>query len=79
MLCKTVPVRRAGAGKRVRTRQRWLHLAAGLVVAVYLYFAPELGTGVVRWLVLPVLVGSGIAMWQWPRLRRLARRPRFTA
>lgn len=68
--------------KQVRTLQRGLHLLTGVVIVVYIYAAPALGSALaagVRWLVLPVLVLSGVAMWQWPRLRRLARQRRLGA
>jgi len=73
---------RPGGGKRTRRLQRRLHLLAGFVVVLYVYAAPELGSAVVagvRWVALPLVVGSGIAMWQWPRLRRMTRRRRVSA
>lgn len=63
--------------KQTRMLQRRVHLLAGLLVVVYIYLAPGLDSAIsvgVRWLVLPALALSGLAMWQWPRLRRLARR-----
>lgn len=69
---------RAGP-KRTRTRQRLLHLLAGVVIVAYVYAAPALDSTadtVARWFVLPVLVISGVVLWQWPRLRRWARRRR---
>lgn len=73
---------RRGGPKRTRTLQRRLHLLTGLVIAAYIYGAPAPDSAVaagVRWLVLPALVASGVAMWQWPRLRRLARQRRVNA
>lgn len=67
---------RRGGPKRTRALQRRLHLLTGFVIVVYIYAAPALDPAVaagVRWFVLPVLVISGVAMWQWPRLRRVAR------
>ena len=64
-------------GARTRTYQRRLHLLTALPVIAYVYLAPELDAAVtsgIRWAVTPVLALSGIAMWQWPRLRRLQRR-----
>jgi hypothetical protein len=57
-----------------RKVQRGVHLTAALVLAGYLY-AP-IGAplqDVVRFVVLPVLVVTGIAMWQAARIRRLWR------
>lgn len=83
MLSKLAQGKTAGRGgpKRTRTLQRGLHLFTGFVIVVYIYATPSLGSAMaagVRWLVLPVLVMSGVAMWQWPRLRRLARGRRST-
>ena len=70
------PARPVGQGKRVRGRQRAAHLVAGalLVLYVYLPVAPDatLQT-VVRWIVFPLLVITGVLMWQWPKLRRFVR------
>ncbi|MGQ0671068.1 MAG: hypothetical protein ACT4PO_15650 [Actinomycetota bacterium] len=57
-----------------RKVQRGVHLIAALVLIGYLY-APT-GTqlqDVVPFVVLPVLVVTGIAMWQAARIRRLWR------
>jgi hypothetical protein len=72
---------RRGGAKRTRTAQRGVHLLTGLVLAVCVYAdsaTNELVEGVIRWLVLPILVATGLAMWQWPRLRRLVRGQRRT-
>ena len=59
----------AGQQRKV---QRLVHLAAGLVLIAYLYAPLEAQLeDAVRFLVLPVLVLTGIAMWQAPRIRRL--------
>lgn len=63
--------------RQVRHRQRITHLLAGAVLVLYVYAAPVLGTGftmAVRWLVIPVLMISGIALWQWHRVRAAQRR-----
>jgi hypothetical protein len=69
--------RRVGGGKKVRGRQRVAHLVAGLVLVVYVYVPG--GPGVVletavRWVVVPALVGSGVVMWQWAKIRRWMRK-----
>jgi hypothetical protein len=55
-----------------RRAQRVVHLVAAVVLVAYLY-APLEGQlqNPVRFLVLPLLVVTGIAMWQAPRIRRL--------
>lgn len=70
---------RRNTPRQVRDRQRIAHLLAGAVVVAYVYAAPVLGHGVtsaVRWVVVPVLVLSGIALWRWHRVRAALRRRR---
>jgi thiosulfate reductase cytochrome b subunit len=58
-----------------RKAQRVVHLAAALLLIAYLYapLAAQLQDAV-RFLALPALVVTGIAMWQAPRMRRLRNR-----
>ncbi len=62
--------------------QRLVHLIAAAVLIVYVYFeqltGPEFGFAV-RWVALPTLVLSGIALWKWPKLRKLLRQRRARA
>jgi hypothetical protein len=64
-----------------RKIQRAVHLGAALTVLVCVYLPlGDLALNVSRFLALPVLVLTGVVMWQAPRLRRLlARRPRAAA
>jgi thiosulfate reductase cytochrome b subunit len=66
-----------------RKGQRVVHLAAALVLVAYLYTPLEAQLqDAVRFIVLPLLVVTGIAMWQAPRIRRLRKsvgRPRALA
>ncbi|HYJ70089.1 MAG TPA: hypothetical protein VEX15_20735 [Nocardioidaceae bacterium] len=67
------PTRR-GQARRIRRFQRAVHLVSGGLLLAFVYLTPDRGsvlTEVMRWLVFPVLVATGVAMWQWPRLRRL--------
>jgi hypothetical protein len=75
----TITARRTGGGKRLRDRQRMAHLVTGVALVAYVY-APG-GPGAVletavRWVILPLLAASGVLMWQWPKVRRWARRLR---
>lgn len=75
----TNTLRSRPTGKQLRDRQRAAHLVAGAVVLVAVYAGPLLGpafASVVQWAVFPVLVLTGVAMWKWPRIRRMMRRPR---
>jgi hypothetical protein len=69
--------------RRARKLQRAAHLVAALPVLAYVYLTPAADaalTSVVRGVVVPVLVLSGLLLWQAPRLRRLrARRGRAVA
>ncbi len=70
------PARRPGSARQLRTWQRRAHLLAGLAVVAHVYLDPAAGSplgAAVRWVLLPALVASGLAMWQAPRLCRLAR------
>lgn len=72
----TNATRSGSGGKQVRARQRAAHLVTGAIVLMAVYAGPLLGAtfaAVVQWVVLPVLVLSGMAMWQWPRVRRALR------
>jgi hypothetical protein len=65
--------------RRVRDQQRIAHLVAGVVLLFYVYLAPALGDGLteaVRWVIVPVVAGSGLALRKWPRIRKLLRRGR---
>lgn len=55
-----------------RKALRAVHLITGLALVAYVYLpAPAELREVVRFLILPVLVLTGVAMWQAPHLRRL--------
>jgi hypothetical protein len=55
-----------------RRAQRVLHVAAALVLIAYLYLPFEAQVqDAVRFLVLPLLVATGITMWQAPHIPRL--------
>jgi hypothetical protein len=63
---------RAGQQRKL---ERAVHLAAGVIVIAYIYLPlDDALADVVRWAVLPVLVGSGMAMWQMARIRRVLKR-----
>lgn len=62
--------------RQVRDLQRAAHLVAGVVLVGCVYAGPLLGAeflAFVRWVVIPVLVGSGITLWKWPRIRTMLR------
>jgi hypothetical protein len=58
--------------RRVRDVQRAVHLIAGAALLALVYAGPALGpafVATVQWVVLPVAVVSGIALWKGPRIR----------
>ena len=57
-----------------RKLQRAVHLIAGVLLLGYVYApAPGRIQDLIRFLVFPLLVVTGVAMWQAPRIRRLRR------
>jgi hypothetical protein len=61
--------------RTVRKAERAVHLLWALLLALYVYgFLPAWGEPVVRWVVVPGIVGSGFAMWFAAPLRRIAKR-----
>jgi hypothetical protein len=64
------------SNKQMRDMERLAHLISAMLVAA-VFYAPwndsAVATGLVRFVVFPVLAGSGLAMWQLPRLRRWLR------
>ena len=62
--------------RRVRVLERLMHLVTGLALVIYVYATPGPGSSFtvgIRWLV-PIVISSGLAMWQGPRVRRYLRR-----
>jgi hypothetical protein len=78
-MSRTTTERPAANRRRSRDLQRAAHLLAGIALLAFAYAGPALGpafTAAVQWVVLPVAVASGIALWKWPRIRAALRRRR---
>lgn len=61
--------------RTVRKAERMAHLLWGLLLALYVYgLLPSWGEPLVRWVVIPAAVASGLAMWFAAPLRRFAKR-----
>lgn len=66
----------AGRAKRVRDRQRAVHMVLGIVLVSSVYAPADPGTvfrAIVEYVVAPGVVIVGVLMWQWPTIRRLLR------
>jgi uncharacterized protein involved in cysteine biosynthesis len=60
--------------RTVRKAERTAHLVWGLLLALYVYgLLPPWGEPLVRWVVIPAAVASGLAMWFAAPLRRFAK------
>ena len=61
--------------RTVRRAERTVHLVWGVVIALYVYgVLPAWGEPVLRWIVIPGIVGSGLAMWFAAPIRRFVKR-----
>lgn len=62
------------SGKTLRNVMRIVHLVAAIPIFTFLYSPiagdPTLGM-VVRFIIIPIVVLAGIAMWQQPRVLKL--------
>ncbi len=61
------------SNKRLRDLERIAHLVFGAILLLYVYGPWGESTAltlVVRVFAFPALIGSGFAMWQFPRFRR---------
>jgi hypothetical protein len=69
-------IRRTPGGKKIRDQQRLAHLVAGALLVLYVYLPATPGTvlqAAIRWVTLPLLLITGVLMWQWPKVRRRIR------
>lgn len=61
--------------RAMRRAERVAHLVWASVLVLYVYgLLPSWGESSVRWIVLPGIVASGLAMWFAAPIRRLGRR-----
>ncbi len=62
-------------GRQLRTALRGAHIVAGLVAGFLLYAVPmvsaETARTVLSFVIVPLLVLTGVAMWQQAKLRRV--------
>jgi hypothetical protein len=66
--------------RMMRKAERVVHLFWGLVLVLYVYgLLPSWGEPAVRWVVIPGIAASGLAMWFAAPLRKLAKKMRVPA
>jgi hypothetical protein len=66
--------------RAMRKAERVVHLFWGFVLVLYVYgLLPSWGEPAVRWVVIPGIAASGLAMWFAAPLRRLAKKLHVTA
>lgn len=64
------------SARDLRVVQRAAHLVAGAIILIYVYTPfndSTVGGLAAKLAAAPILLGSGVAMWQAARLRRLRR------
>jgi hypothetical protein len=65
------------SNKTLRTSLRTIHLVIAALIGMYLY-SPlgdlEWFSNLVKWSVLPVLLVTGLSMWQMPLLTKILKR-----
>lgn len=62
--------------RTMRSWLRWTHVLLGLALATYLYtplHADKLATDVARFILVPILMVTGAAMWQQLSLARFSK------
>ena len=70
------------SNKRQRDLRRGAHIVGGLMLGIYIYVplvggpAPQFAAAAVQFGIFPVMVATGLLMWQLPRLRRLLKKGR---
>ena len=63
-----------GSNKQLRDIQRITHLVGAAVLILYLYSplgSAPIFTALTQFLVVPLLIATGMLMWQLPQLRKL--------
>ena len=64
---------RGPSRRQQRSLQRAIHLITGVALVAQFYATSLPGSGfttAVRWIAVPMVVTTGVAMWQGPRIRR---------
>lgn len=65
------------SNRQLRITIRWIHLIGGALIAASIYsptlHASETMTAILRFGVLPLLIVSGVVLWQQPKIMKLFR------
>lgn len=65
------------SNRQLRVVLRWVHIVGGALIATFVYGpwgASPLFLGLMRWGVIPVLILTGLLLWQQARLGKLRQR-----
>ena len=62
------------SSKQIRNAVRIAHIIEGAMIAAFIYATPlrsnDIYTALIQFLILPLLIISGLVMWQLPRLNK---------
>jgi hypothetical protein len=71
------------SSKQIRTVSRYAHLVEGILIALFIYSptlrSSALYTGFIQFMVVPLIILSGLVMWQLPRINKWRNRRPATA
>lgn len=65
------------SNRQLRVVLRWVHIVGGALIATFVYApwgASPLFLALMRWGVIPVLILTGLLLWQQARLTKLRQR-----
>jgi thiosulfate reductase cytochrome b subunit len=65
------------SNRQLRVALRWVHIVGGALIATFVYApwgASPLSLALMRWGVIPVLILTGLLLWQQARLSKLRQR-----
>jgi thiosulfate reductase cytochrome b subunit len=65
------------SNKQIRTITRWIHIIGGAMIAAFVYASPlrdsDTFTLLMQLVVIPLLIVSGVVMWQQPKILKWLR------
>jgi hypothetical protein len=61
------------SSRQIRIALRWAHIIEGALIAIYIYSPLKnnaVYAGLIEFVIVPLVIASGIAMWQLPRFNK---------